>query len=50
MSDAMRRVVEKKDFNGKVVSEAVRRLASTEVIGKRLTEVFDTVLHTDAPL
>lgn len=50
LSDAMQRVMEKKDFNGKVVSEAVRRLASAEVIGKRLTEVFDTVLHTDAPL
>ena len=50
LSDAMQRVMEKKDFNGKVVSEAVRRLASAEVIGKRLTGVFDTVLHTDAPL
>ena len=50
LSDAMRRVMEKNDFNGKTVSEAVRQLASAEVIGKRLTEVFDTVLHTDAPL
>lgn len=50
LSDAMRRETERTDFNGKAVSEAVRQLASAGVIGKRLTEVFDKVLHTCGPL
>ena len=50
LSDAMRRETERTDFDGKAVSDAVRRLASAEVIGKRLTEVFDKVLHNGGPL
>lgn len=50
LSEAMSRETERTDFNGKTVSEAVRQLASAEVIGKRLTEVFDKVLHTGGPL
>lgn len=48
--DAMRKETERTDFDGKAVSDAVRRLASAEVIGKRLTEVFDKVLHNGGPL
>ena len=50
LSDAMRRETERTDFDGKAVSDAVRRLASAEIIGKRLTEVFDKVLHNGGPL
>ena len=41
LSDAMRRVMERKDFDGVAVSESVRQLASPEVIGRRLTTLFN---------
>ena len=44
LSDAMRSVMEHKDFDGKVVSESVRQLASPEEIGRRLTALFTEVL------
>ena len=44
LSDAMRSVMEQKDFDGKAVSEAVRQLASPEEIGRRLTALFNDVL------
>ena len=44
LSDAMRRVMEQKDFDGVAVSEAVRLLASPEVIGRQLTDLFNDLL------
>jgi glycosyltransferase involved in cell wall biosynthesis len=44
LSDAMRRVMEQKDFDGVAVSEAVRQLASPEVIGRQLTTLFNDLL------
>ena len=44
LSDAMRQVMEQKDFDGVAVSEAVRQLASPEVIGYRLTTLFNDLL------
>ena len=44
LSDAMRRVMEQKDFDGVAVSEAVRQLASPEVIGRQLTTLFNELL------
>ena len=44
LSDAMRRVMEKKDFDRVAVSEAVRQLASREVIGRQLTTLFNELL------
>ena len=44
LSDAMRRVMERKDFDGVAVSESVRQLASPEVIGRRLTTLFNGLL------
>ena len=39
-----------KPVDGERLSQTVRQRVSPEVIGMRLTEVFDTVLHTDRPL
>ena len=39
-----------KPVDGERLSQTVRQIVSPEVIGMRLTEVFDTVLHTDRPL
>lgn len=50
LAGAMRQTMEWTDFDGEAVSEAVRRLASAEVIGQRLTAIFDTVLRTGRPL
>lgn len=47
LSDAMRSVMEQKDFDGKVVSESVGQLASPEEIGRRLTALFTEVLASD---
>ena len=44
LSDAMRRVMEQKDFDRVAVSEAVRQLASPEVIGRQLTTLFNELL------
>lgn len=44
LSDAMRRVMEQKDFDRVAVSEAVRQLASREVIGRQLTTLFNELL------
>ena len=44
LSDAMRRVMERKDFDGVAVSESVSQLASPEVIGRRLTTLFNGLL------
>ena len=44
LSDAMRRMMEQKDFDGVAVSEAVRQLASPEVIGRQLTTLFNDLL------
>ena len=44
LSDAMRRVMERKDFDGVAVSESVRQLASPQVIGRRLTTLFNDLL------
>ena len=44
LSDAMRRVMEQKDFDGVSVSTSVRQLASPEVIGCRLTTLFNGLL------
>ena len=44
LSDAMRRVMEQKDFDGVSVSASVRQLASPEVIGRRLTALFSELL------
>ena len=43
-SDAMRQVMEQKDFDGVSVSASVRQLASPEVIGRRLTTLFNELL------
>ena len=44
LSDAMRRVMEQKNFDGVSVSAAVRLFASPEVIGRRLTTLFNELL------
>ena len=44
LSDAMRQVMEQKDFDGVSVSASVRQLASPEVIGRRLTTLFNELL------
>lgn len=44
LSDAMRRVMEQKDFDGVSVSASVRQLASPEVIGRQLTVLFNDLL------
>jgi glycosyltransferase involved in cell wall biosynthesis len=44
LSDAMRRMMEQKDFDGGSVSASVRQLASPEMIGRRLTTLFNEVL------
>ena len=44
LSDAMRQVMERKDFDGVAVSESVSQLASPEVIGRRLTTLFNGLL------
>ena len=44
LSEAMRRVMEQKDFDRVAVSEAVRQLASPEVIGRQLTTLFNELL------
>lgn len=44
LSDAMRRMMEQKDFDRVAVSEAVRQLASPEVIGRQLTTLFNDLL------
>ena len=44
LSDAMRRVMEQKDFDGVSVSASVRQLASPEVIGRQLTVLFNDLI------
>ena len=44
LSDAMRRMMKQKDFDGGSVSASVRQLASPEMIGRRLTTLFNEVL------
>lgn len=49
LSEAMAGVIGRQ-VDGRALSEAVRAMASKEVIGKRLTAVFDKVIHTGGPL
>ena len=44
LSDAMRKVAQQSAFDGKGVSEEVRRLASPDVIGRKLSELFIGIL------
>ena len=44
LAEAMKSVFEQTDFDGMAVSEKVRQLASPEVIGRQLSELFTDIL------